>query len=324
MRYWVGITDFDWYGYLAARPELDEVNFWQPGGGRRAVAQQPGDLFLFKLRRRYGGAIVGGGHFLTFTWFPVRVVWAAFGEKNGAPTFEAMRARLERLRGHSIDENADRIGCNVLLQPFFLGEEDWIPAPADWPPNVVQGKGYDSETGEGALLWARVQAALAAASVREHAIAEDRYGRPMLVQPRLGQGAFRVLVTDAYQRRCSVTGERTLPVLDAAHIKPYAQSGPHQLRNGLLLRKDLHALFDRGYVTVTSNCSCGSAAASVTSSRTGVTTTRSTVGRCVCPRRRIHRHQPSSSSGTATWCSGHRTRTTPERLHRSGAVDLRL
>ena len=37
---------------------------------------------------------------------------------------------------------------------------------------------------------------------------------------RLGHGAFRLLVTDAYQRRCAVTGERTLPVLDAAHIRP--------------------------------------------------------------------------------------------------------
>jgi putative restriction endonuclease len=48
-----------------------------------------------------------------------------------------------------------------------------------------------------------------------------------------------------------VTGERTLPALDAAHIKPFAESGPHAPENGLLLRKDLHALFDDGYVTVT-------------------------------------------------------------------------
>ena len=85
----------------------------------------------------------------------------------------------------------------------------------------------------------------------EHAVAEHRYGKPILVQPRLGQGAFRLLVTDAYQRRCAVTGERTLPVLDAAHIRPYAELGPHRLENGILLRKDLHALFDAGYVTVT-------------------------------------------------------------------------
>jgi putative restriction endonuclease len=54
-----------------------------------------------------------------------------------------------------------------------------------------------------------------------------------------------------YDRRCAITGERTLPVLDAAHIKPYGLDGPHDPRNGLLLRSDLHTLFDRGYVTVT-------------------------------------------------------------------------
>ncbi|OFW21711.1 MAG: hypothetical protein A3G21_15070 [Acidobacteria bacterium RIFCSPLOWO2_12_FULL_66_21] len=48
-----------------------------------------------------------------------------------------------------------------------------------------------------------------------------------------------------------MTGEHSLPVLEAAHIKPYAQEGPHDITNGLLLRSDLHRLFDKGYVTVT-------------------------------------------------------------------------
>jgi putative restriction endonuclease len=60
-----------------------------------------------------------------------------------------------------------------------------------------------------------------------------------------------VSVTDAYGRACSVTGEHSLPVLEAAHIRPYALDGTHQVSNGLLLRSDLHRLFDRGYVTVT-------------------------------------------------------------------------
>jgi putative restriction endonuclease len=51
--------------------------------------------------------------------------------------------------------------------------------------------------------------------------------------------------------RCAVTGERTRPVLDAAHIKPFSLVKEHSLSNGLLLRKDLHKLFDDGYVTVT-------------------------------------------------------------------------
>ena len=78
-----------------------------------------------------------------------------------------------------------------------------------------------------------------------------RFGAPDVVRPRLGQGAFRILVTDIYDRRCAVTGERTLPVLEASHIKPYAEGGAHDPTNGLLLRSDLHTLFDRGYITVT-------------------------------------------------------------------------
>jgi putative restriction endonuclease len=78
-----------------------------------------------------------------------------------------------------------------------------------------------------------------------------RYGNSILQKVRLGQGAFRVLVTDAYIRRCSITGEKTLPVLEAAHIKPYALSGPHFISNGLLLRSDMHKLFDTGYITIT-------------------------------------------------------------------------
>lgn len=48
-----------------------------------------------------------------------------------------------------------------------------------------------------------------------------------------------------------VTEEHSLPALEAAHIKPYGESGPHEVFNGLLLRSDVHRLFDRGYITVT-------------------------------------------------------------------------
>ncbi len=251
MRFWVGITDHDWYRFLAARPELQEVNFWQPSAGRRPVTLNPGALFLFKLHAGQGGWIVGGGFFAHYSALPVRMTWDTFGIENGAASFEEMVGRIGRYRRTKIDPHADQVGCLVLVEPFFLEESEWIAPPADWAPNIVQGKGYDSEVGEGARIWSQVQLALARRIPMEHAVAEDRYGKPILVQPRLGQGAFRLLVTDAYQRRCAVTGERTLPVLDAAHIKPYAQFGPHRLENGLLLRKDLHALFDAGYVTVT-------------------------------------------------------------------------
>lgn len=72
-----------------------------------------------------------------------------------------------------------------------------------------------------------------------------------MVEPPLGQGAFRVLVTDLDERRCAVTRERTPPALEAAHIRPYSEGGGHETPNGLLLRRDIRSLYDAGYVTVT-------------------------------------------------------------------------
>jgi putative restriction endonuclease len=79
------------------------------------------------------------------------------------------------------------------------------------------------------------------------AIETHGFGKPQIILPRLGQGLFRILVTDAYSRRCAITGERTLPVLEAAHIKPYSLVKRHELPNGLLMRSDLHRLLDEGY-----------------------------------------------------------------------------
>lgn len=254
MRYWVGITDWEWFAYLRSRQPLDEVNFWQPSADRPPVRLERGTAFLFKLHSSRGGQVVGGGFFAHYTALPASLAWETFGQGNGAATFDAMQARIEHYRRRKIDAHTDRVGSTVLVQPFFLDEPDWIPPPADWAPNIVQGKTYDSDLGEGMRVWQHALLALSAVGVGQppHAIAEDRYGPPILVNPRLGQGAFRVEVLDAYERRCAITGERTLPVLDAAHIRPFAELGPHRVENGLLLRKDLHALFDAGYVTVSS------------------------------------------------------------------------
>lgn len=81
-------------------------------------------------------------------------------------------------------------------------------------------------------------------------VTSARYGAPQIVRLRLGQGAFRALVTEAYERRCVITSEKTLPVLEAAHVQPFNAGGPHEVANGLLLRSDLHRLYDLGYVTV--------------------------------------------------------------------------
>jgi putative restriction endonuclease len=76
------------------------------------------------------------------------------------------------------------------------------------------------------------------------------YGDPRLTPQRLGQQAFQAVVLGAYSRRCAITGDRIRPVLQAAHIKPLPSGGEHRLDNGLLLRSDVHTLYDRGYLGV--------------------------------------------------------------------------
>ncbi len=258
MRFFVGVTDDDWFRFLAARPGIDEVNFWQPSSRRLTATLQPGDLFLFKLHAP-NHFIVGGGLFAHWTALPVSLAWDAFGEKNGAATLQEVRLRLAWYRRIEEDPRDDyTIGCTLLEQPFFLEERDWIPAPEELRRYVVRGKSYDTTAGEGRRIWERLQAVMGGLRTQlakddpyQPQVVAERFGRPTIILPRLGQGSFRVLVTDLYERRCVVTGERTLPVLQAAHIKPYAKNGPHDLTNGLLLRSDLHTLFDKGYVTVT-------------------------------------------------------------------------
>jgi len=116
----------------------------------------------------------------------------------------------------------------------------------------MRGRTYDTAEDEGESLWASVQAARSDSAVAEMSpiLEENRFGHAFLTHARLGQGSFRTLVIDAYGRRCALTGESTLPVLEAAHIRPYSDHGPHAISNGLLLRSDFHKLFDTGLITV--------------------------------------------------------------------------
>ena len=258
MKLYIGITDYDWFKLHSSKVAVEEVNFWRPSSQHNFRALQWGEPFLFKLHapRNF---IVGGGFFTKFLRLPVSLAWDTFGEANGASSLDEVRVRISRYRRSMMAPGEDpTIGCILLEEPFFFEEQDWIPTPPDFKGATQVGKGYEMESGTGRVLWTmvteRMQHVVAHHSVigpaTIAAINNQRFGEPMLVTPRLGQGSFRLLVTDAYHRRCAMTAERTLPVLEAAHIRPYAQGGEHALSNGLLLRSDLHRLFDLGYMSV--------------------------------------------------------------------------
>lgn len=244
----VAVTERAWFEALCVQPGLTEVNFWSPAP-RPFKALAPGELLLFAV----DGAIAGGGVFVSANTLPLSLAWEAFGSANGMASLEEMRQRILRYRPQ--ERRGDPLlGCRILAQPVFWDARLWFPAPVSLLKNRVSYKAYDSSEPEGALLCDAVQARLAPQEFSDIDGLDDearRYGNPVLVRPRLGQGAFRVLVTEAYARRCAVTAEKTLPALDAAHIRPYAIGGEHRPDNGILLRRDIHALFDLGYVTIT-------------------------------------------------------------------------
>jgi putative restriction endonuclease len=250
-------TDYGWYEFLSGR-QLPEVNFWTPSA-RREFRAAPLSPFLFKLKAPYN-AICGFGYFARWSSLPDWLAWECFGEGNGCRSLQQMRERIGTIRrriGYERSGAEDNIGCILVVEPTFFPPEDWIIQPSDWHPRIVTSKSYDLTMGEGCWVWEecilRAPQPMLQAQVTPGSLVEQgaRFGSPQLIRPRLGQGTFRVAVTEAYDRSCAVTGEHSLPVLEAAHIRPFADSGPHDVSNGILLRADIHRLFDRGYVTIT-------------------------------------------------------------------------
>jgi putative restriction endonuclease len=262
MRGFIVNTDYDWFTFLRAiNPPVDEVNFWKPGSESAFKALAPGEPLFFRLKSPRN-SIGGYGFFTHYSTLPVSMAWEVYGPANGAPTFLDMRERLHRIRNRfdmGTDPKQDFwIGCILINQPVFFEERDWVRMPDDWASNIVQGKTYDLSAGEGQRIWmeclahgdGRFDIGPSASSLGDRPL-PGGYGALTLLRPRLGQRSFRVAVLDSYDRQCAVTSERTLPALEAAHIREYRDVEEHSITTGLLLRADLHKLFDKGYVTVT-------------------------------------------------------------------------
>lgn len=255
MRGYVAPTDHSWYQFLRARPELTEVNFWRPSPGMFA-AIQPGEPFFFKLRSPHN-AIGGFGLFASFAELPIWRAWDVFGQGNGTRDEHELLIRLSaNSRGAPVAAAAlERvIGCIAVTEPVMFAPDEWVPTPPDWAPSIQRGRGYDLTRGHGNRLWHQCLERAAARPLTvdwaQDAFERQRTGRPTIRYPRLGQGSFRLAVLRAYGNQCAVTTEHSLPVLEAAHIRPWSAGGDHQIRNGVPLRRDLHRLYDLGYVTI--------------------------------------------------------------------------
>lgn len=256
MKVYVGITDMDWYRTLATQPEIREVNFWKPGGESGFRALSPGEPFLFKTHWPHN-RIVGGGYFEGFARLPLSSAWDFFGSGNGVADLDQMRIRVGQYRREDIRRGDDPIiGCVLLNDVSFFPEDETEPAPADFAKSIVQGKTYLARESGALPLIDLLVNKLAIRVTRPSSDSEvpvidgPVFGELREVRPRLGQGGFKALVHGAYRDQCSITGHKIRPTLQAAHILPVGKGGEHRLDNGLLLRSDVHTMFDRGYLGV--------------------------------------------------------------------------
>ena len=251
VKLYIGNTDNDWFDLLAARDGVDEVNFWKPSASNfNAIGE--GERFAFRLKSPRN-KIGGFGTLAKSSVLPIQTAWEAFGDKNGVPSLGALIEAISRYRPSEVVTASTFIGCRVLVEPVFLPPELWFEVPS-WSNSIVQGKTFSGESSQGAALWTALEMRAEAKGGHPfQGVAEDgdrRFGQPVTVVPRLGQGAFRVAITELYGRQCALTGGKVLPALDAAHIRPYWDGGTHTKSNGILLRKDIHSVFDSGYATI--------------------------------------------------------------------------
>ena len=237
--------------------QVDEVNFWQPTSKRNFGALRRGQPFFFRLKSPVN-AIAGFGLFARFDRLPVGLAWDVFGQRNGFPDEVSFRSALAKYRGKLTDPLSQDLNCIVLQEVVFLPSRDWIPwrDSEGWRRNIVSFKRFDLARGAGQLL-----AEILAASNHQSLPDYGREFEPLPVDSREfafvprakrpGQRAFKLQLLDAYERQCAVTTEHALPVLEAAHIQPYRGRDSDHPQNGIILRSDLHRLYDRGYLTIT-------------------------------------------------------------------------
>jgi len=273
VRIVVGVTDNRWASLLRDRPGLTEANFWQPSPhGFKAL--KPGEPFLFKTKdpKKFRGvdipgySLVGGGFFDEYVELRVSEAWTIWGAANGVSDESelASRARVYRARTAASDDPDPTIGCVILRNIYFAERGEELPEPPHWARSSVTYTGYDLDEPHRRLDTEYVQHAFAQLQSRARvdlawepdlrSVTLDwegpRYGAPVLVRPRMGQGHFKRAVAAAYRQRCAVTASATFPSLEAAHIRPFADGGEHSVSNGLLLRGDVHRLYDLGYLSI--------------------------------------------------------------------------
>jgi len=252
MKAFVANTDQEWWeGLRRLGGRFEEVCFWRPSADTGFRAVKPGEPFLFKLKapRR---DVAGFGFYSYATPLPVSMMWRLFGELTGAESEATANERVLRMRtrvGLDSKDGVDyRVGCICVREVVLFEDSLMLDAPKDFEKHVGLGKVYALKKEPGRSLWQ--DCVWRSRQKGDRSLIKDAEDVRVSLEarPRLGPLSFAASVLDAYGRRCAVTGEKTLSVLQPVRIR---ESSDWTVPNGLLLRADLARLFTDGLATVT-------------------------------------------------------------------------
>lgn len=261
-------TDGDWFRFLRKRQFSGLVNFWTPTDWH-IKGLTKGDYWYFLLKGAEPRKIGGGGRFLEYVTMHASEAWKRFGEGNGTKSLDEMIGRLNGFIKHRANltlPSADPIiGCVILDNCIFLEDKDQrtaIELGLKFPRQVVKFKKFDDPTLP--LLSTAVKVDLEGverATGTELGVEQSDYYNPSSeadarektlasIVRRRGQPGFRQALIVAYEGKCAITGCDVKDALEAAHITPYMGNHTNTIENGLLLRADIHTLFDLGLVAI--------------------------------------------------------------------------
>ena len=144
---YIGNTDNDWFDFLAAEPDLTEINFWQPSdklfiafnqancllSGSRAHVIKSADS-EFSAVRRYCHSKWRGKRSVD----PTELRHMIHSANQSLSIGKILQSVLRPISG-----------ARAFVQPLFLTPDLWLDLPASWSANIVEGKGFSTDNSEG-------------------------------------------------------------------------------------------------------------------------------------------------------------------------------
>ena len=170
--------------------------------------------------------------------------------RNDANLIEALADRgFKKARKYFLKHSDDELFSSKALVAAAWDEQD--PTRKSWTSNDYNG-GYSNKHSTARQL-CELGFEIKGEQDESEANQSDTSGRLKAIREiniRRGQSKFREVLLDAYENKCAVSNCADTDVLEAAHIEPYSETQTNSIENGILLRADLHTLFDLGLLTI--------------------------------------------------------------------------